>query len=391
MFIKKKTSLFRHSIFNNYFIFRNKIKFKYFFHTNTYLYMKKYFTVMKHFSNFKSNELNQLKNTTLNKEPIISYNQTDNEVELISSKPSFYNLTDKVSCQLLKTHFWSFKGPFVAAFIKEGELYPKTGFIGETHTSCYPHKFFSGEKKKMNDFFLDKHNNNLIKTTLIPTDSKYVLSHAFPEKFFFAHDFFTGVNDNYLINFKNTNVISRFGDQSELLKCNSMLKNSFKMDDWILKGLDGTPFYLKNDLFEKLLIHYNIDYKVLDLDIISHSQDLNHLLPLKNTSFSNSLLNNDFNIHRHKLNLNDVESENNFYFFFNSRDINVNKKEDYYNNVIKNNYTVETAHKMYNIEYNIEYNVGVGVDPKEYYHYENNLLLSHKNNDDSFINDVFIF
>ena len=89
--------------------------------------------------------------------------------------------------------------------------------------------------------------------------------------------------------------------------------------------------------------------------------------------------------------MNDVESENNFYFFFNSRDINVNKKEDYYNNVIKNNYTVETAHKMYNIEYNIEYNVGVGVDPKEYYHYENNLLLSHKNNDDSFINDVFIF
>lgn len=70
MFLKKKTY---HSIFNNYFIFRNKIKFKYFFYTNTYLYMKKYFTVMNHFSNFKSNELNQLKNTTLNKEPIRSY------------------------------------------------------------------------------------------------------------------------------------------------------------------------------------------------------------------------------------------------------------------------------------------------------------------------------
>lgn len=90
----------------------------------------------------------------------------------------------------MNTHFWSFKGPFVAAHIKGYKLYPKTGFIGESHTSSYHNKYSFGEKKKMNDIFLNHYYNNNIKTTLIPTDTKYVLSHTYPEKIFFFSWFF---------------------------------------------------------------------------------------------------------------------------------------------------------------------------------------------------------
>lgn len=51
---------------------------------------------MNHFSNFKSNELNQLKNTTLNKEPIISYYETVSINDVYFSfnikKYFFYNI-----------------------------------------------------------------------------------------------------------------------------------------------------------------------------------------------------------------------------------------------------------------------------------------------------------
>ena len=133
------------------------------------------------------NDIPKLKEAIQKGFNIINYKEVNEKFDFFIAKPSFYEVSQKISSNYFSFHYGNFSGFFSAGIIHNFQLFPVPVLNCITHTSCKVNKYHTGKKKLINDFFIQEYNDNHLDTSLIPTNAIYILSRLHEANYFYEY------------------------------------------------------------------------------------------------------------------------------------------------------------------------------------------------------------